>query len=106
MTAKKESTPIGRKFDGGKARYGLLPAVSLEEVVMVLTYGAQKYDPENWRRVDNAKERYFDALQRHIWAWKRGETNDPETGLHHLAHAICNALFVCELELEDKNETE
>jgi ADP-heptose:LPS heptosyltransferase len=27
---------------------------------------------------------------RHLAAWQRGEENDPETGLPHLAHAMCN----------------
>ena len=33
----------GRKYDGGKLEYGLLPPLALEETVKVLTFGAQKY---------------------------------------------------------------
>lgn len=87
----------GKKFDLGKPEYGLLPPAALEEVVKVLTFGAQKYSRENWRQVPDASRRYFDALNRHIWAWKRGETKDPESGMHHLAHAVCCALFLMEL---------
>ena len=95
----------GVKYDSNKPRYGLLPPTALLEVVKVLTFGAQKYGPENWRKVPNAKERYFDALQRHVWAWKAGEKNDPESSLHHMAHAICCCLFICELEKEKLDET-
>ncbi len=28
------------------------------------------------------------------------DKNDAETGLHHLAHAICCAMFITELEIE------
>lgn len=91
----------GRKFDTGKPEYALLPPFALEETVRVLTAGAQKYERENWRFVDDAKYRYFNALQRHVWAWKRGEVNDPETGLHHLAHAMCCLMFLMEPELEN-----
>jgi len=97
VKASQTATTGGRKFDGGKLQYGLLPPLALLEVVDVLTYGAQKYDDENWRKVPNAIDRYFDAMQRHAWAWKQGEVNDPESGKHHLAHAICCAMFIIEL---------
>lgn len=92
----------GRKYDGGKPQYGLLPPVALRKTVDVLTFGAQKYAPNNWRYVDDGMRRYFDAAQRHIWAWKQGETVDPETNINHLAHAICCLLFMCELDEESK----
>ena len=89
-------TEEGRKFDGGKLEYGLLPPKALEAVVDVLTFGAQKYARDNWKVVPDSKRRYFDALQRHIWAWKMGETFDPESGKHHLAHAMCCLMFLYE----------
>ena len=33
-------------------------------------------------------------MQRHIDAWWGGEQKDPETGEHHLAHAICCGMFL------------
>lgn len=95
----------GRKFDQGKPQYSLIPSKALLEVVKVLTFGAQKYDPENWRRVPDAKTRYFDAAQRHLWQWKDGEINDEGAGgsdCHHLAAAISNLMFILQLELEEK----
>jgi hypothetical protein len=86
----------GRKFDGGKLEYGLLPPKALQATVEVLTIGAEKYARDNWKYVDDSLRRYFDALQRHIWAWKQGETFDPETGKHHLAHAMCCLMFLYE----------
>lgn len=88
----------GRKFDSGKLQFGLLPPLSLQDVVRVLTFGAQKYDIDNWKRVPDAKRRYFDAANRHIWAYKAGELNDPETGVNHLAHAICCLMFINDLD--------
>ena len=86
----------GRKFDSGKLQYGLIPPEALRETVAVLTYGATKYAPDNWRYVPDAKRRYFDAAQRHLWAWKAGEATDSETGASHLAHAICCLMFLLE----------
>lgn len=94
-----EEKTKGRKFDGGKLEYGLLPPLALEEVVKVLTFGAQKYDRDNWQKVPDSKRRYFDALQRHVWAWKRGEQLDPESGIHHLAHAMCCLMFLYEHDI-------
>lgn len=84
----------GRKFDHGKLRYGLIPPETLEELAGVLTYGANKYAPNNWQNVEPFKERYTDALYRHIEAWRAGESVDEESGLSHLAHAMCNVVFL------------
>lgn len=89
---------VGKKHDHDKLRYDLLPPEALESIVAVLTFGAKKYAPENWRLVENWSGRYFAAAQRHIWAYKKGESVDPETGIHHLAHAATNLVFLLELE--------
>lgn len=100
VKASQNATTGGRKFDGGKLQYGLIPPLALEETVKVLTFGAQKYEPDNWKIVPDSKRRYFDALQRHLWAWKQGEQNDPETGLSHLAHAMCCLMFLYEHDVK------
>ena len=84
----------GVKYDGEKPRFSLLPLKPLMSVVEVLELGARKYAPDNWKKVENAQDRYFDALMRHMIAWKTGEKYDPETGLNHLAHAACSVLFM------------
>jgi hypothetical protein len=86
----------GVKYDNDKPRWDLLPMGPVEEVVKVLTYGARKYDDENWRKVDNQRSRYYAAAMRHIVAWWRGEKLDPETGYSHLAHAMCCLIFLME----------
>lgn len=88
------------KFDDGKLRYTLIPPSSLKEIAKVLEFGAQKYAAHSWATVPNALERYTDALYRHLEAWRSGETNDPESGLHHLSHAACNAVFIVHLALD------
>lgn len=84
----------GLKYDGGKLRWSLIPFLALEDIVKVLTIGEKKYIKDNWKYVDNATERYTDALFRHLSAWMRGEQFDKETGLSHLAHAGTNILFL------------
>ena len=95
----QNATTGGRKFDGKKLEYGLLPPLALESTVEVLTFGAQKYERDNWKKVPDSKRRYFDALQRHLWVWKQGEKIDSESGKHHLAHAICCLMFLYEHDI-------
>lgn len=89
---------IGRKDDFGKTRFDLLPWRALEEVAKVLTKGAEKYAPENWRQVAGWRWRYFRAAIGHVAKWRMGEKLDPEWGLPHLAHAACCILFMIELD--------
>ena len=88
----------GLKFDGGKPRYDLLPPAPVDNLVKVLTFGADKYAPDNWRHVDDANNRYYSALLRHVQAWRQGESLDSESNLPHLAHAMCNLVFLMELD--------
>ena len=94
----KEPMP-GTKYDSDKPRYDLLPAYALDEVAKVLTFGATKYEPDNWRKVPNGMQRYFASSQRHEWQWKRGEKFDKDSKCHHLACAITGLMFMLELEM-------
>jgi hypothetical protein len=85
------------KADGEKVRLELLPTEALEEIAKVLTFGAKKYDDNNWRKGFKWL-RVIGATFRHLYAWVRGESKDPETGISHLAHAGCNILFLITFE--------
>jgi len=85
------------KFDTDKLRYDLIPTSSMQGLAEVLTYGAKKYKPNNWREVDDT-DRYVGATMRHFEAWRSGETTDEESGLHHLKHALTNIAFLLELD--------
>lgn len=89
----------GKKYDAGKTEWHLFLWLAAGEVVRVLMFGAKKYGEFNWVKVERARERYFNAAIRHLTAWYRGERNDAESGLHHLAHAACCVLFLLEAEL-------
>ena len=93
----------GVKHDHGKPEYSLIPPLAEEEVVKVLTMGAKKYSPENWRLIDNIPKRYMDAAMRHMADWRKGKDLDSESELNHLAHAICCLQFVLEDQLIKEN---
>jgi len=86
------------KFDTDKLRFELIPPRVEESLAKVLTYGAKKYKPENWRK--GSIERYEAALLRHINAYRQGEACDKESGLLHLEHALCNVVFLLELHAD------
>lgn len=93
---------IGVKGDAGKLRYELLPPQAIEKVVKILTFGAEKYAPDNWKHVPEWKARYTAALMRHLEAYRKGELVDSESGESHLAHLLCCGIFLLEKELEAK----
>ena len=96
----------GIKYDSAKPKMNLLPPKAIVEVAKVLTFGAEKYDAENWRKLDDLQNRYTAGALRHIFAHMDGEKLDPETGLSHMAHALCCLLFKLEIELEDGESKE
>lgn len=75
----------------------LLPFDALEEVTKVLDFGQKKYSARNWEKGMHWS-RLLRALLGHTFKWAQREKADPETGLSHLAHAACCALFLLAYE--------
>lgn len=86
------------KADGNKNQLELLPFRAIEQVGLVLTYGATKYSKHNWRKGFNWT-RLAGAALRHLFAFMKGEDLDPESGISHLAHSATNVLFLLEMIL-------
>lgn len=94
------------KFDAEKPRMELLDPYAMEQLALVLTFGAQKYEPWNWAK-GLAFSRLIGAALRHLFAFAKGEDLDPESGLSHLAHAMCCLMFLISMtkrhpELDDR----
>lgn len=85
----------GKKHDAGKTDIALISADAILEEARVMTFGKEKYGADNWRGGFKWM-RVISAVLRHIYAWIKGETYDPETGYHHLAHARCGLAFLIE----------
>ena len=70
-------------------------------------YGLEKYKSEgSWKEVENAQDRYWAAMQRHVDACFNDEELDPESGLPHLSHALCNIMFLLWFEIMEDREDE
>lgn len=81
------------KYDSDKLRYDLIPPEVMKAMANVLTYGAQKYSDDNWKKC-NDDSRYIGALYRHLEEWRLGNEIDDESGLPHLHHALTNLAFL------------
>lgn len=96
----------GAKLDHGKSRLGLVLggfARALQAVGEVGTFGARKYTPNGWMAVPEGIDRYTDALYRHLLKEAQGEVYDPDSALHHAAHAAWNALARLDLILRERD---
>jgi dATP/dGTP diphosphohydrolase len=91
----KRTNRIAR-FDGGakrtdrKPRFDLIPFEFLESVAEVLTEGAVRYGPYNWKR--GKKDFFVDAWNHafvHLQKFKEGDRSED-----HLAHLACNVAFM------------
>lgn len=92
------------KDDLGKIRMDLVFPSAIEALGRIRTYGTNKYkDPDNWSTIANAKQRYTAAAMRHFESWRKGCKFDDESGERHLAHAMCNLMFLLELERREEN---
>lgn len=102
MSAQAQLTE-GAKYDEGKLRYDLLPVDAIEELVRVLNFGASKYADRNWEKGINFS-RVYAATHRHLAKFWKGQNKDEETGLEHLAHAMCCCMFLLAYRLRDLKE--
>lgn len=98
---------VARTDDGGKAPLANLPPAGIREVALVQAYGHKKYGDFNNYRKGMEVSRNCSCAIRHIMAYMDGETNDPESGRSHLAHAACRLMFILQniadgVEIDDR----
>lgn len=83
----------GARFNTGKAKWSLVPQSALKPMVNVLEFGASKYGINNWMKGLSVTES-CESLKRHLDSFMEGIDFDFESGLHHIGHIQCNALFI------------
>lgn len=84
----------GIKYDEGKPRLAEMLIdfrIPLTAVCRVWEFGANKYEKSNWKKVDNAIDRYTNAMLRHLIA-EDSKMTDDESRCLHAAHVAWNAL--------------
>lgn len=81
------------RYNQGKPQWSLVDFDSLEGLVHVLEYGAQKYARDNWKKGMPVTQ-VTESLMRHLFAFLRGEDLDSESGCRHISHVMCNVMFL------------
>lgn len=91
---KEMAAEVGKalRFNEGKLKWSLVHWKSIEPLVRVLMFGAKKYAPNNWQKPMDRQE-ILESAMRHLTAMMSGETRDPESGLSHAGHVMCNMMF-------------
>lgn len=88
-TVKKDKA---LRYNQGKLKWSMVHFKSLEPMVKVLMYGANKYSRDNWKKGLDRQE-ILDSMQRHLAALIDGQEIDPESQLEHIGHLMCNCMF-------------
>ncbi len=65
----------------------------IEEMARVMMFGEKKYTRDNWRLGADYSS-ILDGMGRHINKRIKGEKLDDESGLSHMAHLACRAMFL------------
>lgn len=88
-----EERGTAARFNAGKPTLELIPMIGLIDAARVFDYGRQKYAEWNWAK-GMPWSAVLGSLLRHLEALQRGEEYDPESGLPHIGHVMCNALML------------
>ena len=117
MTKKKKAKKAIRYNQKKPQLSYLLDAPhSMEGMVRVLEFGAEKYSRGNWKS-GFPYSTVIDSMMRHLMKFQNGEDLDlndkgkadkDHSGLPHVDHIMCNAMFLSELfrtykEGDDRN---
>jgi hypothetical protein len=81
------------RYNQGKVEWSLVDYKSLEPMVRVLEYGVKKYARNNWKKGMPATQ-IIESMLRHTYKLLEGELVDPESGVEHVGHIQCNAMFL------------
>lgn len=93
---------LADRFNDGKLQWSMVDFKSLEDMVRVMEFGAKKYGRNNWKKGLKTTE-IVDSMLRHIYAYLDGEDVDPESGINHTGHIMCNAMFLSHMHLFRKD---
>lgn len=93
-----QELPKADRKNEGKPQLSFIPYEAQKQEALVWMFGTKKYSRDNWKKGLPFLS-VCDSILRHINAYMQGETNDPESGLPHMAHIRCNTSMLIEFEI-------
>lgn len=90
-------TEQAMRFNTGKPElsYMLSAPYAMEGLCEAFTFGAKKYNRDNWKKGFPA-DQLINSLLRHLTAYSSGNPIDEESGINHLNLALWNALALAD----------
>lgn len=100
---------LATRDNKGKPQWSLVDFKSLEPMVKVLEFGADRYGKFNWQKGLPYTET-AESLLRHVFAFLDGEDKDKDSGIEHIGHIMCNAMFLSHMymfrkDMDNRNDT-
>ncbi len=102
MISETHKKQLADRHNDGKPQWSMVDFKALEPMVEVLEYGAKKYSKDNWKK-GLPYTKVSESLIRHLVAFLSGEYFDSESGLPHVGHIACNAMFLSHMALFRKD---
>ena len=101
-----EQPSTGNKLDSGKPKISLIPSEAITEMAIAFTYGASKYEADNFKNGIKFR-RLIDAAFRHLLAISNGEDVDSESLNSHVGHCMASLAMLTYMmhnkpELDDR----
>jgi pterin-4a-carbinolamine dehydratase len=90
----EELTMSGIKYDGAKPDMTHVPIEAMWAMGEAFTYGAKKYEADNFRE-GLAVRRQIAAALRHIYQFLDEGDTDKESGCKHLGSAMASIAMAC-----------
>ena len=84
---------LALRFNQGKPDWTLVDFKSLLPLVDVMTYGATKYEKDNWKLECEDPIQHIQSGLRHMLELANGNEVDAESGLPHSGHIIANMMM-------------
>ena len=81
------------RYNEGKPDWTLIDFKSLRPLVDVMTYGAKKYDVDNWKLPCENPRQHLQSAMRHMLELVDGNEIDDESGCLHSGHVIANMMM-------------
>jgi hypothetical protein len=88
-----------------KAHYRALSPDLNKDTALAFTFGRAKHGVDNFRKMTpEASGEIYDALMRHLEAFRIGEVKADDSKIHHLAHACANLHMLYRLCMIHSNQ--
>lgn len=93
VVGRDVQSEVALRYNEGKLDWTLLDFESVTPLVEVMTYGATKYDRDNWKLKCKDPRQHLQSAMRHLISIIQGQEIDDESGKRHSGHVMANMMM-------------